>query len=334
MASITVQARVSETTPIRPLSILRDLPQVADLIELCFALTIDEEGQSYLQQMRRASRNNEFLRWAGKVADSTSLPLSGFVWEENGRIIGNASLVYQSFRGRKIAMIANVATHPDYRRRGIGRAVTEQAMAYARQKGAKELWLQVRDDNPTAINIYNDLGFVERARRTTYHIKPALSLPPNIQLAQNKDHISAAVMRPNPHDWSYQHQWLMDTHPEELRWYAHWDWDSLAPGLWHWLHRAFIEYDIRQWSAFKDGKLVATVSWVPTIRSSNMLWVAAKPGEDTTGLGSALQLARRDLVHYRSLTIEHPAGEMVGAFEMAGFEPFRTLIWMRAGATS
>jgi ribosomal protein S18 acetylase RimI-like enzyme len=334
MASITVQAHVPETGPIRPLSILCDLPQVADLIELCFALTIDDEGQSYLQQMRRASHNNEFLRWAGKVADSTSLPLSGFVWEENGRIVGNASLVYQSYKGRKIAMIANVATHPDYRHRGIGRAVTEQAMAHARQKGAQELWLQVRDDNPTAIRIYNELGFVERARRTTYHLKAVAPLPLTIQPAQSDVPAGVTTMQPNSHDWPLQHEWLMQAHPEELRWYAHWDWDMLAPGFWHWLYRAIIDFDIRQWAGFKEGKLIATVSWVPTIRVSNMLWVAARPDGSAAGLGSALQTARRDLVHYRSLMIEHPAGEMVKAFEMGGFEPFRTLIWMRAGATS
>lgn len=334
MASITVQAHVPEIRPIRPLSILRDLPQVADLIELCFALTIDEEGQSYLQQMRRASRNNEFLNWAGKVADSTSLPLSGFVWEENGRIVGNASLVYQSFKGRKIAMIANVATHPDYRRRGIGRAVTEQAMAHARQKGAQELWLQVRDDNPTAIKIYSDLGFVERARRTTYHLKAAANLPLSLETPHIDVSHKVSIMQPNSHDWPLQQEWLMQAHPEELRWYAHWDWDALAPGLWHWLYRAFIEFDIRQWATFNEGKLVATVSWVPTIRASNMLWVAARPDGNPAGLGSALQTARRDLVHYHSLMIEYPAGILLKAFEMAGFEPFRTLIWMRAGATS
>ena len=333
MASITVQAHGPETVPIRPLSILRDLPQVADLIELCFALTMDDEGQSYLQQMRRASRNNEFLRWAGKVADSTSLPLSGFVWEENGKIVGNASLVYQTYRGRKIALIANVATHPDFRRRGIGRAVTEQAMLHARQKGAQELWLQVRDDNPTAIKIYKDLGFAERARRTTYHLKVGAPLPPTPQPFQNDASNRVTVMQPNSHDWPHQHEWLMQSHPDELRWYAHWDWDILAPGLWHWLYRAFIEFDIRQWSAVKDGKLTATVSWVPTLRSSNMLWVAARPDGDAASLGSVLQLARHDLVHYHSLTIEHPAGELVKGFEMAGFEPFRTLIWMRAAAT-
>jgi ribosomal protein S18 acetylase RimI-like enzyme len=337
MASITVPAQVSETSPIRPLSILRDLPQVADLIELCFALTIDDEGQSYLQQMRRASRNNEFLRWAGKVVDSTSLPLSGFVWEENGRIVGNASLVYQSYKGRKIAMIANVATHPDYRRRGIGRALTKQAMIYAKQKGAQDLWLQVRDDNPTAIKIYNDLGFVECARRTTYHPKassPGSSILQSLRQSQAEASTRVTTMQPNSHDWALQREWLKRAHPDELSWYAHWDWDTLAPGLWHWLYRAFIEFDVRQWAAFNKDKLLATVIWMPTTRAPNVLWVATRHNGDAGGLRSALEAACRDLVHYRRLTIEYPAGEMVGAFESAGFEAFRTLIWMRAGATS
>jgi hypothetical protein len=69
------------------------------------------------------------------------------------------------------------------------------------------------------------------------------------------------------------------------------------------------------------------------MRASNMLWVAAGP-DGEAGLGPALQMARRDLLHYHNLTIEHPAGEMSKAFEMAEFEPYRTLIWMRAGATS
>src|SRR5512142_2067351 len=180
MATITVSTQRSSNGPVRPLNILRDLPQVADLIELCFASTIDDEGQSYLEQMRRASRDNDFLRWAGRMMDSTSMPLSGFIWEENGKIVGNASLVYQNFGTRRIAMIANVATHPDHRRQGIGRALTEAAMAHARRKGAKELWLHVRDDNPTAIRIYEGLGFQARARRTTYHSKPGALISPAI----------------------------------------------------------------------------------------------------------------------------------------------------------
>ncbi len=336
MATITVPARLPSSGPLRPLNILHDLPQVADLIELCFASTIDDEGQSYLEQMRRASRDNEFLRWAGRVVDTTSMPLSGFVWDVNGKIVGNASLVYQNYGPRRIAMIANVATHPDYRRRGIGRALTEGAMNHARRKGANELWLHVRDDNPTAIRIYEDLGFQERARRTTYYSKPGAPIT-----AAFSSHMAGAdlgsrlaIIPPRPRDWPMQRAWLNRVHPAELGWYSRWDWDKLSPDLWNRLYRMFVDFNIRQWAALRGGKLAATVSWMPTMHISNMLWIASEPNGDGDALTAILETARRDLSHYRRLTVEHPAGEMVQAIESAGFDAYRTLIWMRAGATS
>ncbi|HEX2696908.1 MAG TPA: GNAT family N-acetyltransferase, partial [Anaerolineales bacterium] len=287
MASITVPASLSTGGPLRPLNILHDLPQVADLIELCFSASMDDEGQSYLQQMRRAGHDNNFLRWAGNMMDSASLPLTGFVWEEQGKIVGNASLVFQPYKGRKIALIANVATHPDFRKRGIARALTERTIQYARQRGIKELWLHVRDDNPTAVRIYADLGFVERARRTTYH-----SASTALSTATGN---GVTVTQPNPRDWPLQRTWLARTHPDELSWYSHWDWDVLGPGVWNWLSRTFLEFDVRQWSARKDGELLATLTWMPTPRAANMLWVAVGPNSDAAGLRSVLEAARRHL---------------------------------------
>jgi ribosomal protein S18 acetylase RimI-like enzyme len=336
MASITLPAPALQTGGLRSLNILRDLSAVADLIELCFEATLDDEGQSYLQQMRRASRDHDFLSWAGKLMDSASMPLSGFVWEENGKIVGNASLIYQFNRGRKIAMIANVATHPDYRRRGIGRALTERAMAGGRQRGAGEFWLHVRHDNPTAIKIYADLGFTERARRTTYHSTAwAGPQPPTSRLAAIGGEVSNAtiVSRPESRYWPLQQEWLQRAHPAELNWYSRWDWKAFAPGWQNWLHRMLEGIDWRQWSAMRDGRLLATVYWMPTLRASNALWAAAPLDADPAGFRQALQTARRDLAYYRRLTVEYPAGQMVEAIEAAGFDPFRTLIWMRADAT-
>jgi L-amino acid N-acyltransferase len=88
------------------------------------------------------------MRWASAAIETASLPLSGFVWEQDGRIIGNASLVPFRHKGKRIFLIANVATHPDHRRKGIARFLTEQVMRQARQRGAEELWLHVRADNP------------------------------------------------------------------------------------------------------------------------------------------------------------------------------------------
>ncbi len=335
MASITLESQRPAPGPLRPLNILHDLPQVADLIELCFASTIDDEGQSYLEQMRRASRDNDFLRWAGRVVDTTSMPLSGFVWEENGRIVGNASLVYQNYGSRKIAMIANVATHPDYRRRGIGKALTEGAMNHARRKGAKELWLHVRDDNPTAIRIYEELGFHERARRTTYNSRPGSPIPSLLGQSSPAGDVDPrmVVTQPRSRDWPLQRAWLNRAHPRELSWYSRWDWDRLSPDIWSWLYRNLVEFNTRQWASARDGKLVATVTWMPNMHTNNMLWIGTEPNGDEDGLRTALEAARYDLSHYRRLVIEHPAGEMVDAIRSAGFDTYRTLIWMRAGAT-
>jgi ribosomal protein S18 acetylase RimI-like enzyme len=322
MASTSVQLRSTEASPLRPLNIFRDLPQVADLIELCFSSTMDEDGQSYLQQMRRASHDNSFLQWANSAIEGASVPLAGFVWDENGKIVGNVSLVSHGYKSRKIMLIANVATHPDFRRRGIGRALTERAMLQAWQKGAKELWLQVRDDNPTAIKIYKDLGFVVRARRTTYQTVPNSMPTPTTN--------DIAITNVRPYYWTLQREWLYRAHPDELSWYWRWDWNRLNSSLQMWLYRFFVEFDIHQWAATKNGKLLAAVSWLGATRPTEMLWVAAPSDGDAPALKSALEAACRELVNQRRLTIEYPAGEMVEAIQSAGFQPQRTLIWMRA----
>jgi hypothetical protein len=94
-----------------------------------------------------------------------------------------------------------------------------------------------------------------------------------------------------------------------------------------------VQFDGRQWAAARDGRLLATVTWIPTLRASSSLWLAAPPDADAAGVSLALGAARRDLAHFRKLTVEYPAGEVVRAIESAGFTATRSLIWMRAFAT-
>jgi ribosomal protein S18 acetylase RimI-like enzyme len=151
MSSITIPAREEHHPYMRPLSILRDLPAVADLIETCFSATMDSDGRRYVQDMRRAGNDNSFLKWANRVAETTSLPLTGYIWEQDHRIVGNVSLVPFKRNKHRLYLIANVAVHPDYRRRGIARILTERAMQHAREKNVQDIWLHVRADNPEAI---------------------------------------------------------------------------------------------------------------------------------------------------------------------------------------
>jgi ribosomal protein S18 acetylase RimI-like enzyme len=320
MSSITVSTPGKQPSHLRPLSVFRDLPAVADLIELCFSSTMDNDGRRYIQDMRRAG-SDSISKWASRAAETTSLPLSGFVWEENGKIVGNTSLVPFRQHAQKIYLIANVAVHPESRRQGIAKALTEHAMNHARDKKADAIWLHVRDDNPGAIDLYTKLGFIEQARRTTWHA---------VTDAHATLQTNITVTKRNPNDWPTQLNWLQRLYPNNMAWHRSWNFNALRPGLWNWLYLLFVDMNIRQWAAQKGDSFQAALAWIPTGRGES-LFAAAGERSDPAALTALLLQARRDLSHSQPrLILEFPAGEFDPAIQAAGFSPLRTLIWMRA----
>lgn len=322
MASILVPAREEHHPHLRPLNILRDLPAVADLIEMCFSSTMDSDGRRYIQDMRRAGNDNSFLKWANRVAETTSLPLTGYIWEEDGRIVGNVSLVPFRHRKHRLYLIANVAVHPEYRRRGIARALTERAMAHAREKKVNDLWLHVRADNLEAIQLYRSLGFTERARRTHWQA----GTDQHVELLET----DIAIVRRQARFWSTQLNWLSRLYPDPLGWHTHWNFSTLKPGLLTQLYLLFLDMNVRQWAAVRKEELLATLSWIPTGRGES-LFAAAGERSDPEALTQLLIQARRELLRSQaSVSMEFPVSIFDNAIQAAGFKPNRTLIWMQA----
>jgi ribosomal protein S18 acetylase RimI-like enzyme len=323
MSSIVVIPVRSDAHPnLRQLSVLRDLPSVADLIEICFSNTMDSDGKRYVQDMRRAGNDNSFARWANRAAETTSLPLSGYVWEENGRIIGNASLIPFRYNNQRTYLIANIATHPDHRRKGIARTLTQRAIQHAREKKVDNIWLHVRDDNPGAIDLYKKLGFAERARRTSWQAHT----DPHAPLLKT----DIVITGRNPEDWSTQLNWLSRLYPDLLAWHRNWSFNVLRPGLWNWLYLLFVDVNVRQWAAVRKDRMEAVLAWIPQGRDES-LFAATDEGADPAALTSLLLQARRELSHfYTHISLEFPAGEFDNAIQFAGFKPLRTLIWMQA----
>ncbi len=68
--------------------------------------------------------------------------------------------------------ITNIATHPDYRRRGYGRAIVEALIKYAKLNRLDSISLEVRESNKAAIDLYTKLGFKVEGKRKDFYKKP------------------------------------------------------------------------------------------------------------------------------------------------------------------
>ena len=65
--------------------------------------------------------------------------------------------------------IATIATHPDYRKQGIGKKLLALALDSAREEGAVSSFLEVREGNTVALEMYRKFGYVEDGRRESYY---------------------------------------------------------------------------------------------------------------------------------------------------------------------
>jgi ribosomal-protein-alanine N-acetyltransferase len=67
------------------------------------------------------------------------------------------------------AHIATVAVHPDFQRCGIGSRIIVEALEAARVEGARRAFLEVRERNLAAQEMYRKFGFAITSRRPRYY---------------------------------------------------------------------------------------------------------------------------------------------------------------------
>jgi [ribosomal protein S18]-alanine N-acetyltransferase len=65
--------------------------------------------------------------------------------------------------------IATIATHPDFRKQGIGEKLLSFTLRSAKEEGAVSSFLEVRESNDAAIMMYRKFGYIESGRREGYY---------------------------------------------------------------------------------------------------------------------------------------------------------------------
>ena len=124
---------------------LDDLPAVIELDKLSFSLPWPERSFRFELTENTASRC--------------------WVAELDGKITGMivAWLLVDE------AHIATLATHPGFRRQGVARNLLTYALRYMSKEGAVTSFLEVRESNTAAQEMYHQFGYEEVGRRKRYY---------------------------------------------------------------------------------------------------------------------------------------------------------------------
>ncbi len=312
---------------IRALNPSTDLRAIADLIELCFKETIDDDGLDYIRYLRKIASDNSSLYLSVGRPQLSQAPIQGFVYEVNGRIVGNLSMIPFHKNGDFVYLIANVAVHPDFRRQRIAFDLTARSLKYAREKSARSTWLQVRDDNPPAIELYQQMGFIERCRRSTYTIKSRkrLTRPTenNIKIRKRKKI-----------EWERHRKLLLEVYPDDVRWNLGLKEKKFIPGFWSELSRLLSGISISHISISNGKQQMGFASLERTSLFADNLWIVTDEKFDDEVIRAAVPHFRSATISMRPQTINYPVDRGEEVFMRLGFEKNHTLIWMEEMVTS
>jgi ribosomal protein S18 acetylase RimI-like enzyme len=317
---------------LRPINLGTDLGQLADLMEACF--NMDETGRAVIRELRMISTGGRLAGFLLGMERLLGNLQQGYVWVEDGRVIGNTSLSPANYPREfgKGSIISNVAVYPEFRRRGIAATLVEKSLERSREQGNRFAVLQVDAVNEGAQRLYERLGFrVERSftrwqRHSRFATPSPLLQMPRLWLrppeAWKAELELAELVRPNRLGGM---GWLRPTNPRLFR-----------PG-WLWtLLNSFVGSSTESYVVYRDESqrsgIIGAVRLMSSFGSADRLDLLVHPFHAGKLEEPLLNYILRRLDGRRQHTvIEHPADDQATAVILANyaFEARQTLVNMR-----
>jgi ribosomal protein S18 acetylase RimI-like enzyme len=161
-ATITAQ---EAATHLRKMN-LSEFDRFTDLIETAFADDQAREGRSFRDDVRGLKNLLPLFRAMFAVMPNLENHFYTLVWDVGDRFAAAVTISRQGSDAQHW-YIANVATHPDYRGRGLARTLVGAALDRIRTQGGRYAQLHVRADNDPAYRLYRSLGFLHLETSTT-----------------------------------------------------------------------------------------------------------------------------------------------------------------------
>ena len=87
------------------------------------------------------------------------------VADEGGKVAGY--IVFEKVLDE--GHITDLAVSGEYKKKGIATGLIDRALGLAKEKGIKEIFLEVRESNEAARKLYSKFGFAELGKRKGYY---------------------------------------------------------------------------------------------------------------------------------------------------------------------
>jgi RimJ/RimL family protein N-acetyltransferase len=113
---------------------------------------------------RDASDERRYLRAIRRYPNAAV-----YVAEEGGHIVGRLSVARDQHPASRHVADVGLMVAAEHRRRGVGTALLEAAVEWARQAGVRKLELHVFPWNKGAIALYDRFGFVREGYRRGHY---------------------------------------------------------------------------------------------------------------------------------------------------------------------
>jgi ribosomal protein S18 acetylase RimI-like enzyme len=304
----------------------QDVPAVAGLLFICFSSALDSSARQMLQQVH-------WIASQGAVSWKLTSLLGAVnqeewkhsvVWLEGGRLVANVTLTPRARQEREW-LLSNVAVHPDYRRRGIGRELVRFALAEVRALGGRQVYLQVDVENRSAANIYRDLGFQDIGCRATWFLPAGRKAGRRLE-GSCVDSVRVAPRRDA--EWADEFKLLEECTPSGLVWNSPLRAGRIRPSFWRSMDRLLVGESEAHFLARCDAALSAVLIATRRMYAWEGLLIQ-RPG---TGGKVEAPLVERFLEGgspERSGMLETTDEADPDVMTGMGFQLRRTLVWMR-----
>jgi ribosomal-protein-alanine N-acetyltransferase len=111
-------------------------------------------------------KQGQFSPWSRKIfEDCLTQPYFGYSLDKDHQPLG----YYIGMTVLDEVTLMDIVVSAEHQGNGLGKSLLQHLMDHCNQNSIQQIWLEVRESNATAINLYDNAGFILVEQRVNYY---------------------------------------------------------------------------------------------------------------------------------------------------------------------